>query len=473
MHWPQAELWIRRLPPTGASPRFYIALTILCLTTGYVIVTGPPVLVAGLLAGGFLLTLWLIAPELAIYALVLLYPFSLTFNVGELRNLRPHDALLIAMGISLVASLLAGNKCLDRFRSPLGKFLLLIWVFLLVWGTVSYLMGPANQWLIKDPVRNTWYAYREIWRYLLPFPLLALCIKDRAMAHRIVDLTILVTTACALNGMWGSMIPGGRAVQGHFKSKNEMAALLVVVLPLAIAQAMLASDWKRRLTFGLTTLILMRTLMLTQSRGGYVALIASLLPFGLLLPRRRLVAVGAGCVLALGFLLVLRGNLLERPNVQRLLALQNPSEIHTMQWRQQQWAYFAGRLNERPLLGSGSGQDKSLLAAGRLGTAHNAYLSIAFSRGIPVAAAWIVLLAVMGSFSFYRAVRAVESPERAFWLGLLGMLIALATHGMVESALDGLRRQQFIWTMMAVALIELRGYRPVLRAASLQLRTAR
>jgi len=453
VQWLQAQPWARRFPAAPGIPYLYLSLTILCLMTAYAIVTGPATLVLASLAGGFFLLIWLLAPESAVYALVLLYPFGLTYNVGELRNLRPHDALLLALGVTVVCSLLAGNRRIERLRTPFGRFLMTTWIFLLVWGTVSYLMGPANQWLLKDPIRNSWYAYRQVWRMLLPFPLLALCIRDRVMTRQILDLTILTATACALYALARSMMSGHRA-EGHFGSKNELAAFLVVVIPLAIAQAMLASDWHRRLTFGCAALILMRVLLLTQSRGGYAAFFASCLPLALLIPRRRLVAAATAAVIALGLFAILRGNLLERPNIQRILALQNPTEIHTMQWREEQWAYFMDRLKERPMLGTGSGADKTLLASGRLGTAHNAYLSIAYSSGIPAAIAWILLLTVVAAVAWHRALLSVVPRDRAFWLGLLGMVAALVTHGMVDTVLDGLEAQQFVWSMMALALLE-------------------
>lgn len=284
------------------------------------------------------------------------------------------------------------------------------------------------------------------------------------MARRLIDLTLLVSVACALYALAGSMM-SHRSAHGHFDSKNELAMFLVVVIPLALAQALVANDWRRRVIYALATLIMMRVLLLSQSRGGYVAFFASLLPLALFVPRRRLVAASTAGIIALVLVGLLGGDLLDRPNVKRILALQKPNEIHTMQWRQEQWAHFKDGVKERPLLGTGSGEDKSLLSTGRLGTAHNAFLSIAYRSGLPAAAAWFIFLGTVGLLSWRRTYLSVEVRERAFWLGLLGSLTALLTHGMVESALDGLRVQQFIWTLTAVALIELRARRSVPSAA--------
>jgi len=199
-------------------------------------------------------------------------------------------------------------------------------------------------------------------------------------------------------------------------------------------------------------LIMARALMLTSSRGGYVAFLASFLPIAFLVPRRRIATAGAAALIALAFVLVVKTDLLEKPRVRRLLTLTAPSEVANLQWRQEQWGFFFDRIGERPVLGTGSDIDQSLLEMDRLGTAHNVFLALALKSGWPMAGLWVILFGVLGVLAARRSLETGPGDEaRGLWLGILGCLTAAAVHGMVEASLLLPQSQHLFWILAAAA----------------------
>lgn len=428
------------------------ALAFLGVSLSWGIVFFPPFLAVGVACVCFAAAMWLIFPEVATYTLVSLCPFALTYEVGGLEGVRIHDALLVALGISSVTSLLAGSHRVRRFSTPMGRILFGVWLFLLVWGSVTFLLGPVNQWFLKGPIHNTWYLYRGVWRLLLPFPLLLLCIDDRRAARRVIDLTLIVATGVALDAIW-LVWQTGWVARGPYRAQNELASLMILSLPFMVSRLLLEAGWLRRLLHGVGLLILFRALWLTGSRGGLVAFLASLLPMSLLVPRRRLVAFGTVGIVLLSLVVVAKGDVLDRPFVQRFLTLGQGSEMQTFKWRQEQWAFFLQHVYERPWLGRGSEVDESLKEMGRLTTPHNGYLGLAVSAGIPAVVAWVTLLGALLLGATWCAMSPNRTAERAFWIGLMGCLVALAAHNTVDSSFQALPSEQFFWTLAALALV--------------------
>jgi O-antigen ligase len=124
-----------------------------------------------------------------------------------------------------------------------------------------------------------------------------------------------------------------------------------------------------------------------------------------------------------------------------------------LEFRKEQWAIFVDRLKERPWLGTGSMVDESMQEMGRATTAHSGYVSAATRAGIPAVIAWVTLLVTMGLVATRRAFRATTAQDRAFWIGLVGLLVALLTHNVVESTLQMPQVQQLLSIILAVAVV--------------------
>ena len=422
------------------------------LAAGWAVASLPPTLVLLLIGGTLAVTLWYQAPGLAVYALVAVCPFELSYSVAGIDGIGAQEGLLIALIVLVMALVASRSPRLVRLRTPLTRGLLLLWAFLLVWGAITFLLGPANEWLLTTPVRNAWQVYRDIGRSLLVFPLVLLCLDGRSSAERAIHILVMVGAGVALNAIWLARGSDGFAT-GHFSTGNALGGYLILVIPFAVAHVFSHGSVAIRLMHGLALALMIRAVWLAGSRGALVAVFAALAAMALFLPRRR---VAAGAVLGLAALTVIvgmRGGLLNIPMVSRFIVLRDVREVDTLQWRQEQWSIFIQRIRDRPILGYGSDVDESLRDLDRARTAHNAFLALSVKSGLPAAVAWMVFLLLMGGLALRRALAPTPAEARVFWIGLVGFLAALIMHNMVESTLLTPPSQKVFWIVAASALV--------------------
>jgi O-antigen ligase len=431
----------------------WTALTLAAVVLAWQVVRIEPVQAGILLAAGAGVVLWLLSPGALLLVLAGISPFALSFRVAGLVDVRVQDALLAILALTAAYGVLAGRLRLDSVRTPLARFCVAAWMFLAVWGTLTYFLGTANQWLLQDPLRNTWYVYRAVWRALLPFPLMLLFVNQLRERGKFVGPLVAALLGVSAYALWEANVTGENAA-GPYESKNALAGFLILVSPFVTTRLILESGRKRRLVWAGILLLMLRTLWRTGSRGGFVAFVASLLPLVLLLPRRRLLAAGVLLAVLIALLPLVRADLLDRPMVRRYVTLAAPTQVQNFQWRQSQWGVFMERIMESPWIGTGSDVDRELLEEGRLGTAHNGFLAVAVRSGIPMAVTWVLLLGMLLIGQWRRAVRVESEQERGFRVATLGFLVALVAHNLVEATITGTEVQHVFWILTAAALIE-------------------
>lgn len=398
------------------------------------------------------LILWLQSPGLAVYALAAIAPFSLSFSVAGIDGVSLRDGLLAALGVSALTTLAGGSPRAARFRAPRTKALLAIWLFLLVWGSITFLLGPANRWLLSDKIHNAWFVWGYIGRPLSVFPLVLACLDGRRMVERILLLLILVGAGVAGNAILLAGTMDDNAT-GHFETGNALAGYLILILPLAASRlATTKIPWERVLC-GVAMLVMLRALWLAGSRGGFVAFLASMAVLSCFIPRRRVAAAAFAGAALLALIIGMRGGLSSLPMLERFAVLSDPKEVETFQWRQEQWGLFIQRILDRPILGYGSDVDESLKDLDRARTAHNAFLALSVKSGIPAAAAWVCILILVATLAVRCAMQPWENDDRPFWFALLSFLAALLTHNMVESTLLTPEVQDVFWILTACAML--------------------
>ncbi len=430
-----------------------LALAGLLAVLSWAIVAMPVPVPLVLVAGGAAVAAWTLRRNSVVYTLALVIPFGLSYEVLGLNGVGPVDAVLLMALVVAAVGLVEGRGEAHRFTARLGMAVLVLWLLLLLWSTLTFILGPANEGLFKDPVRDTWYLYRGVWRNFLVLPVVVLCLTDRHAGRRALAVAVMASSVMSVYAIalsWQTHEPP----TGLFSSKNGLAGFLVLILPFAMARLILEKRPYVRLLYGAAALIMLRALWLTASRGGFVAFLVSLLPFAMLVPFRRLAVAGAA---AMGVLLVvfgLKGNILNRPNFRRYMTLLRFSEEHNFRWREVQWRLFKERIAERPWLGSGSEVIEALNRQGRLPTAHNGYLGMALKAGIPATAAWIAVLLLLGAVSLRYGRKAREVEEKAFWIGTAGMVLAWMTHNLVDNVLLMSEAQRVFWMIAGMAVVE-------------------
>jgi len=258
---------------------------------------------------------------------------------------------------------------------------------------------------------------------------------------------------------------------------NVLAGALVVIMPMALSLALPGGERRRcllRVAMGLSFLLMLFILVLTQSRGAYIAIAFSLLSIAILHNRWFLLSLPLG----LAGLAVAWWRLGTQPLVDLLVTTQT---IGGWEGRREVWSRAIYMVQDFPYTGIGMGtfnQVANLLypffLAGpdaEIPHAHNLFLQIGVDLGLPGLVAYLALLTAC----FLMAWRAytweksqipnpkseIRNPKSQIAIGLLGSLTALVVHGLMDAVTWGTKPSVVTWAVFGVtmALYRLAGER--------------
>lgn len=271
----------------------------------------------------------------------------------------------------------------------------------------------------------------------------------------------------AINPFRQLALPGLDALTAH---PNQLAALIALFLPLLVslwlAPPRRANVVIWRVTFGFITLLVVVILLLTQSRGGWIAAAVGLFALAALwaaiLPpsrtRRNLALVVGG-----GVALVLVGLMWIGPQTLWNLWLDPPEDtalgtLRTLGVRRQVWPWAVTAIGDFPLTGVGLGSFRQVVFRlyplpmwpdYDIGHAHNIFLQTALDTGLPGLVVYLAILMVAAAAGWRVARR--EPAFRAVSLGLLAGLVALHVFGLADALVIGAKPAVVFW--MALGLL--------------------
>jgi putative inorganic carbon (hco3(-)) transporter len=223
------------------------------------------------------------------------------------------------------------------------------------------------------------------------------------------------------------------------------AAIAWLLLP-AVALAAWAHERRLRAVAVLTASMLALVLLLSQSRGAWLAVAAALLAMPILRYRRwwmvvaALLAMAAAAGLALG-----------PDRVQGLLFPVSAAEetaVNTLPGRLELWTRALYILRDFGPTGVGPGQFERIVLIlyppffiglqGNFHHAHNLYLQAAIDFGVLGLVAFGALLlgigaSIVAATRRWSAITTADQPLAALAAGVFGSLVALAVHGLVDA----------------------------------------
>jgi len=258
----------------------------------------------------------------------------------------------------------------------------------------------------------------------------------------------------------GTLLGGGarlfEGTGGAFADNNTYAVGCVTVLPLLIAFAQNApTKWLRWLTWVAVPFTVI-TIVSTFSRGGLLALSASMLVFVLLQKRRVLLLFAAAALLPLLIFVQLPSGYAERISTIRTFEeMSDDSALGRLHF----WRVALDMARDRPL-GVGlwnfeSTYDHYDFSDGRYGTrraVHNSHLQILTETGWLGAGCWIALfgLAFLETFRSKRLASNMEPDDARLTVTVANALIASMCGFLVGGTFVSMAHNELTWLTFAL-----------------------
>jgi O-antigen ligase len=249
-------------------------------------------------------------PEAGLYVLILSMLFSPEIIAGDVGGkatlgrgltLRLEDFLLVFIGLSWFART-AIDKSTGLFRKtplnqPIAAYIIVCLVATL-WGRITGdVQGIAGFFFVL-----------KYFEYMIVFFMVVNYVETPDQAKRLLFCLFLT---CFIVSMYGLIqIPGGERVSAPFEGArgepNTFGGYLVFMGAVAVALIDHLKDMRVRLGLAVLLVVLLISLLHTQSRASYLAVIPAYLVFSLLSRRRFYLIAGLIVTLAISPLIIPR-----------------------------------------------------------------------------------------------------------------------------------------------------------------------
>ena len=242
---------------------------------------------------------------------------------------------------------------------------------------------------------------------------------------------------------------------------NVMAGSLVILIPIVLA--VLVFDWKElsliaRVAAVVACLVMFVILILTKSRGAWMAFSAVVIVLVMLRWRRGWIA----SVLALSAAVIIINGIGVTETLETLMA---NNTLGGVDERLETWTRALYILNDFPLTGVGMGSFMEtvdtlyplfLQRPGIVDHAHNLFFQVGIDLAFPGLVAWsaVLLIMVVIAWNLYRYGRRMHNP----WIegvgaGLFCSQIALSIHGLTDAVTWGMvRPAPVVWALWGLVI---------------------
>jgi O-antigen ligase len=325
-----------------------------------------------------------------------------------------HVLLILVLAV-IVGALLHGKR-LPKSKLYIIWLVIGVYLYLSVWIGAALGNAPAPLWL-SDLNFVTWKDYMLI---PLVFVATSLVIEDRKAVRAVIVITaialLFIDRSCILESMsrtWGKFDENKRDVGPLAYGSNLTAAFLAqfAMFFWGLVQFVKAKKYKL-LGYGLIAITLFAT-MYTFSRGGYLAVLVSVLALGILKDHKLLVIFG---VFLLTWQLIVPTAVRER-----VIMTENPNGQleSSAQTRIDLWKESWNSVVHSPILGNGFATYQYGQHAGNLGDTHDWFIKVLVETGIIGLCMYLILFQQTLALSFRLFRRANDPLYRGLGLGLL------------------------------------------------------
>ena len=408
-----------------------------------------------------------VSPLVALEGLVLLLaaPWLLFPDISPLAT----AAALLALALVWLLSL-----ALDRARLPRTPFNLVFLLWAAMLGVGILVSADPSATLSKAAGALLGLA---VWRFLViaisrrrHVGLATAALIGVGLAFCLIGLLSLrdlpkIPFLTAANPFRDLALPGLEQLTTH---PNQLAALIALFLPLMVSLVVAPGRPRSvlwRAPLALAALFVVAVLVLTQSRGGWLATLAGfyalLVLWAAVLPPSRL-RRGLWLLAALGVLAVVAGVLWVGPGTLLELWL-NPPEttavgtLATLNLRRQMWPWAVTAIGDFPFSGVGLGAFRQVVYRlyplppwpdYDIGHAHNIFLQTALDTGLPGLIAYLAILMIAAAVAWRIAAR--DRGFRPIALGLLAGLVGLHVFGLADALVIGAKPAVVFWLALGL-----------------------
>lgn len=242
-------------------------------------------------------------------------------------------------------------------------------------------------------------------------------------------------------------------VYSVFGNPNILAEYLIMVTPISIALFWQTKELHKKVLFLLTSLLLMVTLVLTFSRGGWLGFAFGIFIFILLVEKRLLLLLIPLGVIAMNFL--------PPTIVNRILSIGNFADTSN-NYRIRIWKLTLEIIKDFWPTGVGFGYIpfkqtfETYIRTMPAYHSHNTYLEVLAEMGLPGILVFIVLIFVLYKYSIKNLVQREDRWTNVIGAGVLSGLSALLMHGAVENVLYLPKIIITFWTLVSFLLVLMR-----------------
>jgi hypothetical protein len=339
------------------------------------------------------------------------------------RTLRDHFIdyplganMMTILVLAVIVGALIHGKHLPKSKLYLIWLVFAVYLYLSMWIGVALSNAPAPLWL-SDINFVTWKDYMVI---PLVFIAAGLVIEDRKAIRNVILITaislLFIDRSCILESMtrtWTTFDEDKRGGGPLAYGSNQTAAFLAQFAMFFWGFTQFIKKIKIKvLCYGLVAVTLLAT-MYTFSRGGYLAVLLSVLVLGLLKDRKLL--------LVLGIFLLTWQTVVPAPVRERITMTENSNgQLEaSAQERVDLWQNAEKSILHSPIVGAGYATFQLGEHVDNLKDTHNWYVKVMVETGIIGLIIAFILLQQLLAMSYRLFKRATDPLYQGLGLGLL------------------------------------------------------
>lgn len=302
----------------------------------------------------------------------------------------------------------------------------------------------------------------KIFELIMTFFILTEVVSDRRKLNRIFIIMLFSMFFISVNGMvqfitgidfirhfciYNEAFP---AIRSSFHNPNDFSAWLIVMVALVLSFLINNKRIKRIVKYILLFLagLLTACLVLTYSRGAWIAMLFALIFMGSLINRRVVITMIISALVLISFFASFN---IVGENLRSIMKLKDKS----MLIRLNLWKEALAVIEDFPVVGCGINTYTAITPYYKLSEdsgyyPHNSYLHMAAETGLAGLGAFLWIIGILFKTSIRNLKSFEDSFYRAVLIGLLSGLFGFLVHSIIDTNFYSIQLSVLMWYVMGL-----------------------